>query len=252
MLGIFSIMDVIFLAILIIAIIVGAFKGFAKQFFAFISFFIMILVASLLCEVLAEAFYPVFGTPMQAGYADWIKSNDPNHLFTTVIDWSKVEDVSGALSSLGIPALVGNLFGSVIVPTVKGFGECALVDKLAPVLTKWTLNVIFFVVIVILMGIILFIVKTIVFKIIDNHPSLGVANRILGAVVSFLYTYAVMSVIIMIVSSLLTSVGLFSAIQKFLVEQSNYSIKGAIPIFHFMYNYNFLGEFIVKQFLMMA
>ena len=251
MIGIFTVLDLIFLVILAIAALVGLVKGFFKLIFSLISFVVTILLASLLCEALADALYPVFGTSIEASFADWIVSKDTNGMFTTVVDWSNVQDIAGVLSTLGSPALVGNIFGSAMVETVAGFGECALVDKFAPVLAKWTMNVISFVAIVIVVGIILLIIKIIVFKIIEGNTVISGINRLLGMLASLFYTYAVISVIIMLVSSLITSVGLFTFVQDFLAEQSALSQSGGFPLFYFMYNYNFLGEFIVNTVLTM-
>ncbi len=249
--GVMTYMDIAFILILIISGIIGAVKGFAKQFFSFVSLIIIVVVAGLLCESLGSFLYPVFGKPIESGFVDWVKSKDVDGLFTTAQNWTNTANVEKALSMLGIPALINNLLGATIFPTFASFGESAvLVEVLPPVLAGWTMNTIAFVVITLILGIILFIVKRIVFKLIER-PGISGVNRVLGALVSMVYTYAVLSVILMLVSTLLASMGLFTEIQEFLSTQSDLSIKGYLPIFHLMYNYNFIGEFIVKQFLMM-
>ena len=63
--NLFTYMDVALVAILLIAGIVGAVKGFANQFFSFISLIIIVIVAGCFCEKLAEALYPVFGESIE-------------------------------------------------------------------------------------------------------------------------------------------------------------------------------------------
>ncbi|MBE5732421.1 MAG: hypothetical protein E7353_05210 [Clostridiales bacterium] len=256
-----SYMDLAFIIILLISGITGAIKGFAKIMFSFLSFIIIVLVAGLLCEWVGGLLYPVFGKAIEGGFADWIKSNDvivqiegvgEVSLFNSPHDWTDSSKIDLALSSLGIPALIHNILTAIIYPTFASFGkEAVLAEKLPPVLARWVVNVIAFIILALVIALILFFIKRAVFKAISKKPTLNRTNRILGCIVSLFYTYSMMSVILMIVGTLVTSMGLFTGVQEFFASQSNASANGWFPIFRFMYHHNFIGEFIIKQFLMM-
>jgi uncharacterized membrane protein required for colicin V production len=248
--GVLSYMDIAFIVILLISAINGAVKGFAKQFFSLVAFIGIIIVAGFTCEWLGEFLYPVFGESIESGFKEWITKNDVEGLFTTAQNWTEQANVEKALTALKLPALISGLISGIITGAFASFGESAvLVDELPPVLAKWSVNVIAFVIILLLLAIVLIVIKHFVFKLVKK-PGVSGVNRLLGCVISLVYTYAMLSVILMIISTLLTNVGLFTGIQQFLSEQAKLSAGGYFPVFNIMYTYNFVGQFLLKQFLM--
>ncbi len=246
-----SYMDLAFMIILLISGISGAIKGFVRQLFSLLSFVAIIVVAMLLCEWFGGIIYPVFGEAIEGGFADWIRSNDVEGIFTTAQDWTDTAKIDMALSAMGIPALIHKLLSAIIYPTITSFGkEAVLVESLPPVLARWVVNMIAFIAIALIMAIIMFFIKRAVFKAVRRSGLNGI-NRLLGCVFSLVYTYSVLSLVLMLVSTFVTSIGLFTGVQEFLTSQSIHSQSGWFPIFNFMYHYNFIGEFILKQFLMM-
>lgn len=242
-----SIMDLVLMIVLIISAIVGLVKGFAKQFFSFISLILVVTLSCLLCEWFGTCLYPVFGKSMQSGFAQWIISKDnAEHLFTTAQDWTNSDTIAQALGILGVPPLINNLLGAAIVPAFKSFGTSGILSELLPkVLAKWAMTGIAFLVLLIMLSIIVFIVKCIVFKFVEK-PEISGINRLLGAVVGVLYTYAIWSVYLALINTFVAGIPLFTFVRDILVAQSSASINGWFPIFHFMYNYNFIGPLLIN------
>lgn len=250
--GALTYLDLILAVLLIISAIVGAVKGFAKQFFSFISFFAIILVSVLLCELVGNLLYPVFGKGLEGVFESWVKSKDVDGLFTTAQNWTDSNNVSKALTTLGVPSILTGILGGVINSTFVSFGESAiLLDVFPPVLAKWTTNAISFVLIAILMAIIVHFIKRAVFKLVKK-PVIGGINRLLGCVVSLFYRYCLLSVALTLITALSSSVELLSSVHSFLTWQAQLSKEGFFPIFHFMQNYNFIGQFVVDTFFKLA
>ncbi|MBO5224675.1 MAG: CvpA family protein [Clostridia bacterium] len=241
-----SFLDLVLLIVLIISAIVGLVKGFAQQFFSFISLIIVVTISCLLCEWFGQCLYPVFGKSMENGFAQWIIQKDVDGLFTTAQDWTNAATVTKALEILDVPPLISDLLSAVIESAFDSFGSSGVLCELLPrVLAKWAMTGIAFLVLLIMLSIIVFIVKCIVFKFVEK-PGVSVVNRLLGALVGVVYTYAVWSVYLTLINTFVAGIPLFSFIQNLLVAQSNASINGWFPIFHFMYNYNFIGGLLIN------
>lgn len=244
----FTYMDVAIVVILMIAGIVGATKGFAKQFFSLISLAVIVLVAVLLCDKLAGVVAPVFGEPIQDAFTDIMMKNDTNGLFTSTNNWALATDEyqTQILGMLGIPSILAKIAVPAIGETVRGFGECALIEKLPPIVTEWAITVVCFIVIALLAAIVMLLIKKAVFKAIQN-PGIGALNKFLGFVVSVVYSYALISIVLTVVTTLLSSLGFLAGVQEFIVEQAALSLEGKFPLFHYIYNYNFIGDWVMKN-----
>ena len=243
----FTYMDVIILAILLIAGIMGAIKGFANQFFSLVSLVLVVIVAGFFCDEVATYLAPVFGDGIQAGIKDMIVNNDIAGLFTTSQDWTSITNVQtqDLLEQIGFPPLVANLISPSFAETLRGFGTAVLADALPPVLMQWTLNVICFVAMALIIGIILVLIKNAVFKALQK-PVLSAIDRIFGFAVSAVYAYAVVSVLLVLFMTFAADLGFLSDVQQFIVEQAELSLTGQFPLYYYMFNYNFIGDWVIQ------
>lgn len=248
----FTYMDVAIIALLLIAGIMGAIKGFANQFFSLVSLVLVVVLAGFFCDEVATWISPVFGDTIQETFKEMVISNDIEGLFTTTQDWGTLTNsqTTQILAHLGLPEFVANIVAPSFTETLSGLGTCVLADALPPLLTQWSLNVICFVAMTLIIGIILVIVKNAVFKALQK-PGLSAIDRIFGFIVSAVYTYAVLSVVLVLFMTFASDLGFLSDVQQFIVEQAELSFTGKVPLFYYMFNYNFIGDWVV-QLLMQA
>lgn len=61
----FTYMDVVIIALLLIAGIMGAIKGFANQFFSLVALVLVVVIAGFFCDEVAGYLTPVFGDTIQ-------------------------------------------------------------------------------------------------------------------------------------------------------------------------------------------
>ena len=243
----FTYMDVAIIVLLLIAGIMGAIKGFANLFFSLVSLVLVVVLAGFFCDEVATWISPVFGDTIQDSIRELVVNNDIEGLFTTTQDWGTLTNsqTTQILAHLGLPEFVANIVAPSFTETISGFGTCVLADALPPLLTQWTLNVICFVAMTLIIGIILVLIKNAVFKALQK-PGLSALDRIFGFVVSTVYAYAVISVLLVLFMTFAADLGFLSDVQQFIVEQAELSLTGQVPVFHYMFNYNFIGDWVIQ------
>ena len=190
--------DIVVLVCLLIAVIVGYAKGFMKQILSILGLLASIVLAVVFCDDLAD--YIIGNVPV---ITDGVKGM-VSSLFGSVLgdSFSSHDALISALEQSKIPAFLHEMIASLILDS--GFSV-----KILDVLTKWALNVICFVGIIIISSL-LFIIVKILFKFITKIPLIKSVDKTLGIVFSVLKTL----IIIMVVFSVLS---IFTDINQYLV-----------------------------------
>ena len=190
--------DIVVLVCLLIAVIVGYAKGFMKQILSILGLLASIVLAVVFCDDLAD--YIIGNVPV---ITDGVKGM-VSSLFGSVLgdSFSSHDALISALEQSKIPAFLHEMIASLILDS--GFSV-----KILDVLTKWALNVICFVGIIVISSL-LFIIVKILFKFITKIPLIKSVDKTLGIVFSVLKTL----IIIMVVFSVLS---IFTDINQYLV-----------------------------------
>ena len=190
--------DIVVLVCLLIAVIVGYAKGFMKQILSILGLLASIVLAVVFCDDLAD--YIIGNVPV---ITDGVKGM-VSSLFGSVLgdSFSSHDALISALEQSKIPAFLHEMIASLILDS--GFSV-----KILDVLTKWALNVICFVGIIVISSL-LFIIVKILFKFITKIPLIKSVDKTLGIVFSVLKTL----ILIMVVFSVLS---IFTDINQYLV-----------------------------------
>lgn len=184
-----ALLDVIALIAIIIALIVGLVKGFAKQALSILGFVAALIISFVLCGKLASFInqnIPAITNSLKAGIekAIGISSNALKN----------EESLREMLGNSSIPAFLHEL---IISLAIESDFEIVLVD----VITGWTLNIISFVTLLILLSIGFAILKSVVHKIV-SLPVVKTVDRVLGALFSVLKCLIVILIALSIASTI--------------------------------------------------
>ncbi len=249
-----SYMDAAFIVVLLIYVVIGLFRGLAKQVFSLFGFLAAVVLAVLLCSAVAGWLKPMFGESLEGSFREWIVAkdsgieNEADKLFTVAKNWTSEANVTAALTGLGLPSLLSGMFSGLVKTTFAEFGSSAvLADVLPPVLADWVLVAISFVALLIIFLILIAIIKMFVFKFIEV-AHIGWLDKLLGVAGGALQAYVIVSVALTVLLTLLSNVPVLSGIQGFLAEQAQISAGGKFPIFHWIYSNNWIGNWLVSKF----
>lgn len=168
-----ALLDVIALVAIIIALIVGYVKGFAKQALSILGFVAALIISFVLCSKLAT-----FINNNVPSITNLIKSAIEKAVGITTDSLNNEEALRNMLSSSSIPAFLHELIISLVV---ESDFEIALVD----VITGWALNILSFVTLLILFSVGFALLKAIVKKIV-SLPAIKTTDKILGMIFSLL------------------------------------------------------------------
>lgn len=163
-----AILDLIALAVLIIAVLVGLAKGFAKQVLSLLGLVASIIISFLLCSKLAE-----FVSNNMPGVVNGVRGLVQKIFGLTTDSITTQEALRSALAASKIPAF---LHEALINSFIEGVGM-----QLLNVFTGWALNIICFVFLLIFTRIAFAIIKGIILKFV-NLPLIRTVDKLLGAV----------------------------------------------------------------------
>ena len=183
-----ALVDLVVLAILLIALIVGLCKGFVRQIFIFMGWVAAIVIAIFTCKIVAEFLsdtFPAITNAISSGIDGALSSAG------IPLEGSK-EQIMGALSTSSIPAFLHSLLADVIV---KSTAELNLTQTI----TGWAMVGISFVAVFIVSLILLAILKKI-FRVITKGGVFGAIDRILGMIFSIAVTLVILLVVFIILS----------------------------------------------------
>lgn len=187
-LGSFSvaILDLIALAVLIIAVLVGLAKGFAKQVLSLLGLVASIIISFMLCSKLAE-----FVSNNMPGVVNGVRGLVQKIFGLTADSITTQEALRSALAASKIPAF---LHEALIKSFIEGVGM-----QLLNVFTSWALNIICFVFLLIFTRIAFAIIKGIILKFV-NLPLIRTVDKLLGAVFAVIKFMLYMVILFLILS----------------------------------------------------
>ncbi len=188
-LGLFdvAILDIVALVAIIIALIVGVIKGFAKQVLSILGFVAAIILAFLLCGKVAVFInnnIPFITNAIQG----WVE----RAVGFTSESFSSEEALREVLANSKIPAFLHEAIVGMVVDA--GF-EISIIETI----TGWVINVISFASLILLFLILFAVIKFIV-KMVVSLPILRTADKILGALFSLLQCLVIMLAVLSIAS----------------------------------------------------
>jgi uncharacterized membrane protein required for colicin V production len=202
----FDIVSVVIIALVFIAMIVGACRGFLKQLLSFGSVIITVAAAIFLCKALGELIYNMgVGNAIYNGVlnSSWItnKSELAVELNSTNFPSYEVEAMKGTiLGYISIPSIIHGLFkGFLLLPETLGPTGETLGHYVSISVAHLATTAIGFVVIIILGAIIFGILRHIAKKI-HRAPVVGGIDKVLGLVLGVAIVYVVVDAILFVVS----------------------------------------------------
>ncbi len=184
-----ALFDAVALIAIIIALIVGYVKGFAKQALSILGFVVALIISFVLCGKLAT-----FINENIPSITNSIKQAIEKAIGITSDAIKNEESLRGMLQNSSIPAFLHELIVSLVV---ESNFEIALIDVIA----GWTLNVISFVVLLVLLLIGFALLKSIVNKIV-SIPIIKTTDKILGMLFSVLKCLIIILIVLSLASTI--------------------------------------------------
>ncbi len=184
-----ALLDVIALILVIIALIVGAIKGFARQALSILGFALALILSFVLCGKLAS-----FINNNIPAITGMVKNGVEKAIGITSETLKNENALRETLKSSSIPAFLHELIISLVV---ESNFEIALVD----VITGWTLNVISFITLLIVLLLGFTILKAVVRKIV-SFPIIKNVDMVLGMIFSVLKCLIIIFVALSLASTI--------------------------------------------------
>ena len=183
-----AIIDLVALGVLLLALLIGAFKGFLSQVLSVLGVLAAVVLAVMLCDEVSGFIETSFPSVLEGLKT---KIGELFGLTDELISGTK-EQIIQSLSKTSIPAFLHEVLANAIIKTA---GDLNIVNVLA----KWALTAISFVSIFVLTLIIFLIIK-IMFKSLTKISVIGALDRILGAILMALKFLIAGTVIITVLS----------------------------------------------------
>lgn len=181
------IIDIVAFAFLLIAIITGLIKGFAKQLLSLLGLVASIIVAVLLCGTVSK-----FIIEKMPGLYSSIEELVAKTIHLNTSATQTEEALREALSGSSIPAFLHNV---LIKSVIESNFEVALLAKF----TGWVITVVSFLFLLVASRILFAIIKKVVLKFV-SLPFIKTIDRVLGMLFSVIKCVLLMAVIIIILS----------------------------------------------------
>ena len=192
-----ALVDLVVLAVLLIALIVGLAKGFVRQIFSLLGGIAALVVAIFTCEYVAD-----FLSTSIPRIPESISAQLDSLLgLDGVLLQGTKEQILESLSSTTIPVFLHELIANTIVDSV---GEL----NLTVMLTGYVMIAIAFIV-VFLLSLIVFSILKKIFSALTNVGVLGAIDRILGMIFSIAVALAVLIVICIVLSLIIPNINDF-------------------------------------------
>ncbi len=192
--------DIAVFIILIIALLIGFFKGFMAQILSFLGFFASLVLAIIFCGGLADFVFekvPFITDGVKGMISSMIGSVLGDNLSTK-------EALISALSQTKIPAFLHEIIASAVV-------DSNFTIQIVDVLTKWALTVICFIALIIVLNIVFALLKKFL-RFITELPIINVVDKTLGMAFSALKALLWLVIIVSILS-------LFVNVNQYLVPR---------------------------------
>lgn len=191
----FAIVDVVLIAIILIAGIIGAIQGFLKQILSVLGILAAIIISCLFCQFVASAL-----TSMFPGITESIAGeiNSVINLDSILSSSATKESIIEVLQTTQLPAFTYDLIADIIL---KYAGDV----QISLVIAEWVVVGISFVVLFILSLIVFAIIKKFL-NALTKLPIIGTINTVLGAVFSILKVLIVIIVFAILLSLLIPNI----------------------------------------------
>lgn len=229
----FGIIDVVFIAILLITLIVGTCKGLVNFVLSSFKGVISLIAATLLCKPGAKIVDLLFGKWISSELVAWINAVDP--LFTTKLPGGDANTaiIENGLEHLKLPGFINNL----IAKGLSGTTAETLGEALTAEISGYVMITISFVVICILSRIILFILRKAFKKLIKKRKTIKKVDKWFGAFAGIVLGVGVISIIAIVFSYFANSPAL-ETIANFLKEDMLLGDDNAKTFSKFIYDNN--------------
>lgn len=233
----FTYIDAIIIAIVLISVIIGIFSGFIRSLTRFCGFFVKILISFFLCKPIATLLSDktALGDSMLNKFTDWasglgenfnvnLKTVDPENLSSFIKD---------SLGQANIPKIFRGIVSGLLNITpeqIAGTESITLAEIVGKAVSTLILIVCCFVAIYILLSIIIWILNRIERKILKTTKILSKIDRTLGGVVGLLSAVELLFTICLVLSIFRNS----SLFENFFTTLNN-SVIGS-PVSNFMFS----------------
>ena len=179
----FGTYDWVLLSIIVLAALIGLFRGFTKQLFALCGFLVVLIASILLCKVVAKLLPDDNGVifdKINGFLTDKVAQNGLEELWTTPQDWNSNPDaVKQALAAFGLPKILSFLAS----PLTKNLADGDILSETMPqAMTGIANNIICCVILFIVLGIVVLILKKLFTKAVTKISVLKVVDKLLGLV----------------------------------------------------------------------
>lgn len=228
----FGVVDIIYLAILVIVIIVGVAKGFVNFVLLRCKGIIAFVVAFFACKPIANWASPLLKDGIYPKILEWI--NGLNPIFTTALPGGEAnaEAIREGVDVLNLPTFLDN----IIVNTLKDTTEATIGEAVASYLYLLAFTIVSFIVIFIVVRIIIFIFRKL-FKKITKKSAVGTIDHIFGAFAGLAFALVVIS-IISIGLSYVISLNFWQSATDFLVNDIGVGNDSINSLSKFIYDNN--------------
>ena len=248
--GTMTYMDLAVLILAAVFLLIGLSQGLAKQLLSLFGIVFVIAVSILLCVHVAALISPMFRPWLESSFTTLMQNKDAavaegDKIFTVEKDWTDDGNVNAALTALGLPAFLSGILYGTVSGIFADFGTAKLIDVFPPVLAGWALTAISFLALVIILGVLVIVIKRLILKF-ASLPSVKDWDRILGMLLSLVKLYLGVSATLALILTTFASVSFLSPVQNFLIWQADLSQAGKVPVFSFLVNHNFIGEWLIK------
>lgn len=195
----FDIISLIIIVALIVAIIIGAVKGFLYSLIKFAQVFVVFGAAILLAKPLGDAlFNSGLGDKLVTNLTPSIEGMGTMFAAPLTAD-NKLEYITSGLIELNIPSFIADGLAEKIMTFVTLETEETLGAYISQGIVNYSLIAISFLVIALLLTIVFAILKAVAKKI-NDVPVLGGINRTLGGILSGAVAYIIVDALLFLIS----------------------------------------------------
>lgn len=237
----FDWISIIFLAIIVIGLIIGAYRGFLLTLLSIAGIAVSFLLAFFLAEPIANAIAGTgLGDSMITSIDGWLCGNETvGPIFQMVLNKSQASaQLETALTEAGLPTAIIPTVIDQILPLIPEVSmDVRLGLYVAQGITKISLIAISFIVIFLVSTLIFSILKIFARKL-NKAKGIGWINRVLGAV----FSLAISFVVINLVCYSFTFLTGIPAANDFLVGQLRLNDPTMWSIGKMLYEENFIGK----------
>lgn len=232
----FNYIDIIIIAIVILSVIIGIWRGFIRSLTHFCGFFVKLIASFFLAKPIANLLYnkTPLGEQMFEKYSAWASGLNENFNINlkTIPSEELTDFIKNTLGDGGVPKIFRGLLTNVLNITpqsLEGVESITLAQLVGQSLTNLILIVCCFIAIFILLTIIIFILNHLEKKLLKSTRILSKIDRGLGGIVGLLSAVELIFSIFLVLSIFRNS-ALFSGLN----DAINNSLIGS-PLSKFMY-----------------